>query len=309
VIALIIVVVLLALLSGALAGALIRNRAAGRQTHEQLDAARAESAQTTAELDTARGELADARGQAKSARDEAQAAQDEARAQRGEAAGARAAADAARAELAAIQESSAGGSGGSGAAEAAAGAGVSGGASVATRTGAEDPGLDSGPQTGATLAALWSLARIRQEWLSRQVASLTLEGGHPEGAWAEVTLAEVLDEEVSRIREETGTPGALRTSLHDEPPAGRSMLLLAGVQALLEALARHCQAYDLYVHLWEERLTAIVVCEGFDGPDRVASDTEAVLSALAPAGGELTLDRDQQGRLRARLSIPLHSPA
>ncbi|MBO0894446.1 MAG: hypothetical protein J2O39_08720, partial [Acidimicrobiales bacterium] len=166
----------------------------------------------------------------------------------------------------------------------------------------------SGTTTSSTLAALWSLARIRQEWLSRQVSSLSLEGVHLEGTWAEVSLAEVLDEEVSRIREETGTPGALRTSLHDEPPAGQSMLLLAGVQALLEALARHCQAYDLYVHHWEQRLTAIVVCESFDGPDRVASDTEAVLSAIAPAGGELALDRDQQGRLRARLSLPLESP-
>jgi type II secretory pathway pseudopilin PulG len=153
------------------------------------------------------------------------------------------------------------------------------------------------------LAALWALTRIRQEWTSRQSAILNLDEEPPEGEWAQATLSAVLEEEVSRIREETGTPGTLRTSLPHEPLAAQSVLLMTSLQALLDALSRHCQGYDLYVHEWEQRLTAIVVCDGFDGPDRVASDAAAVLAAIAPAGGELALDRDTKGRLRARLSL------
>jgi hypothetical protein len=158
-------------------------------------------------------------------------------------------------------------------------------------------------QTAPAFDALWALTRIRQEWATRQAAILSLDQEPPADRWAQATLAEVLDEEVARIREETGTPGTLRTSLPTAPDAGQSVLLLGGLQALLDALARHCQGYDLYVHEWEHRLTAIVVCDAFDGPDRVAEDTASVLAAIAPAGGELALDRDDRGRLRARLSL------
>jgi hypothetical protein len=154
-----------------------------------------------------------------------------------------------------------------------------------------------------TLSALWALTRIRQEWTSRQSAILSLDEEPPEGQWADATLAAVLEEEVSRIREDTGTPGTLRTALAHEPPAAQSVLLMTSLQALLDALSRHCQGYDLYVHEWEQRLTAIVVCDGFDGPDRVAADAASVLAAIAPAGGELALDRDNKGRLRARISL------
>jgi Tfp pilus assembly protein PilX len=160
-----------------------------------------------------------------------------------------------------------------------------------------------------TLAALWALTRIRQEWTSRQSAILSLEEEPPEGRWVAATLEQVLDEEVSRIREDTGTPGTLRTSLPHEPSAAQSVLLITSLQALLDALSRHCQGYDLYVHEWERRLTAIVVCDGFDGPDRVASDATSVLAAIAPAGGDLALDRDSKGRLRARLSLAVSTPA
>ena len=346
VIVIVVVVVVAAAICVALARALTRAQATAREAQGQVESARAEAARATGDLDAAKGELADAKSEAQAASEEADRAKADAQTQRVQAAGARAEAEAARvkmAELTKLADRSGGdegtppggfdsirsGSGGAGrggveadegALVAAAGAGVGTGASTATRPGAAGAlGSDTsgaassvsrqaGP-SASTLGALWSLARIRQEWLSRQVAGMTLEDAPSEGTWSQVTLEEVLDEEVSRIREDTGTPGALRTSLHDEPPAGEALLLLAGVQALLEALTRHCQAYDLYVHHWEQRLTAIVVCEGFDGPDRVASDTEAVLSAIAPAGGELALDRDQQGRLRARLSLPFRQPA
>jgi hypothetical protein len=80
-------------------------------------------------------------------------------------------------------------------------------------------------------------------------------------------------------------------------------MMLRSVQALLSALGRHCQGYDLYIHQWEGRLAAVVVCERFDGPDSVADDASAILAALKPAGGQLDLDRDPKGRLRARLSF------
>jgi hypothetical protein len=186
---------------------------------------------------------------------------------------------------------------------------------VSTALGATEPGSTepanieptnpaAAPRIDApTLSALWALTRIRQEWTSRQSAILSLDQEPPEGQWAAATLSEVLEEEVSRIREDTGTPGILRTSLPYEPPPAQSVLLMTTLQALLDALSRHCQGYDLYVHEWEHRLTAIIVCDGFDGPDRVAADATSVLSAIAPAGGELALDRDAKGRLRARLSL------
>jgi hypothetical protein len=343
VIVVVVVVVVAVAVCAMLIRELTRARASAREAKGQVEGARAEATRATGDLDAAKGELAEAKTEAQAAREEADRAKADAQTQRVQAAGARAEAEAARvkmAELTRLAETGAGadegaspgafeagsfgagsfGSGGVAAGPAASVAGAGAGPSTVTRPGAEGAigsgasGAESlvsrqGGPPASMLGALWSLARIRQEWLSRQVAGMTLEDAPEEGTWAQVTLEEVLDEEVSRIREDTGTPGALRTSLHDEPPAGEALLLLAGVQALLEALTRHCQAYDLYVHHWEQRLTAIVVCEGFDGPDRVATDTEAVLSAIAPAGGELALDRDQQGRLRARLSLPFRQPA
>jgi hypothetical protein len=165
-----------------------------------------------------------------------------------------------------------------------------------------------GGHLSEALDALWSLTRIRQEWAGRQTATIGLVDEPGSGTWSSNTLGDVLAEEVARIREDTGTPGTLRLALTDEPRPADAVLLVLSVQALLDALSRHCQGYDLYVHEWEQRLTAIVVCEGFDGPDRVATDTSSVLGAISPAGGDVTLDRDAQGRLRARLSLTVSPP-
>jgi hypothetical protein len=174
---------------------------------------------------------------------------------------------------------------------------------AATDPAASEPVEATAGNHGEALDALWSLTRIRQEWAGRQTATIGLTDEPARNAWASSSLSDVLAEEVARIREDTGTPGTLRLTLPAEPRPADAVLLVLSIQALLDALSRHCQGYDLYVHEWEQRLTAIVVCEGFDGPDRVAADASALLGAISPAGGDVTLDRDAQGRLRARLSL------
>lgn len=152
-----------------------------------------------------------------------------------------------------------------------------------------------------TLDALWSLALLELERDRRDAnaVSTASEQDQPING-----LLPSLAEEISRVREGTGTPGTLQTSIESNPTSGVSVLLLRGVQAILAAIGRHCQAYDLTVYPVEGRLVAQIVCEGFDGPDAVARDATAVLAAVRRGGGDLALDRDEQGRLRAHLSIP-----
>ncbi len=189
------------------------------------------------------------------------------------------------------------------------------GASTGGPPPAVEPGLPGGPAAGATdaalgpllsaargtLDALWQLAQLELE-RDRQVADAISTA--PGAATPVRGLLSSLAEEVGRVREETGTPGTLHTAVELEPSAGVAVVMLRGVQALLAAIGRHCQAYDLTVYPVEGRLIAQVVCDGFDGPDSVGADASAVLAAVRPAGGEVALDRDEQGRLRAHLSIP-----
>lgn len=173
---------------------------------------------------------------------------------------------------------------------------------VSEPPGTAEAALPAGDTRAATvLEALWALTtleRARAQRYAEAVSTAPARPGHADG------LAASLEDEVSRLREEAGTPGSLRVALEAEPRPGDSELLLRSVHTLLGVLSRHCQAYDLYVHEWDERLLAVLVCEGFDGPDSVADDATEVLLALAPVDGRLELDRDAQGRLRARLSIP-----
>ena len=48
-----------------------------------------------------------------------------------------------------------------------------------------------------------------------------------------------------------------------------------------------------------------VVCTGWEGPAAAADDVSRLLAAVAPAGGDLQLDADADGRLRATLQLPL----
>ncbi|MCU4184559.1 hypothetical protein K6U06_09320 [Acidiferrimicrobium sp. IK] len=178
--------------------------------------------------------------------------------------------------------------------------------------GADDPGSRAAAREGdgsltpsdpaRVLESLWALTALEQARARRFAEALSTAPPRnpPDG------LTAGLEDEVGRLREEAGTPGTLRVVLDAEPAPGDAELLLRSVQALLAVLSRHCQAYDLYVHQWEDRLLGVLVCEGFDGPDSVADETSDVLAALAPVDGRIELDRDPQGRLRARLSIPAH---
>ena len=158
---------------------------------------------------------------------------------------------------------------------------------------------------GSVLEALWALTALEQTRARRFAEAVSTAAP---SASAPGAIAAGLEEEVARLRDDTGTPGTLRVALDTEPAPGDAELLLRSVQALLAVLSRHCQGYDLYVHRWEQRLLAVLVCEAFDGPDSVADETSEVLAALGPVDGRIELDRDPQGRLRARLSIPVTGP-
>jgi len=150
------------------------------------------------------------------------------------------------------------------------------------------------------LEALWLLTRLATAWEQRHAAGLSTAAAR----FGDGALGDILAGEVSRIREEAGTPGSVQVSIDPPPDAAEAIVMVHSIQLLLSALARHCQGYDLSVRRSERGITAIVVCEGFDGPDTVADDTTAVLVAVAPAGGDVALDRDPDGRLRAQLSFP-----
>ncbi|HWG74510.1 MAG TPA: hypothetical protein VG184_10710 [Acidimicrobiales bacterium] len=158
------------------------------------------------------------------------------------------------------------------------------------------------PEPGvAHLQALWSLALLDQDrsWRLTMALPQGTDDGHRSRS-----LADALEGEVSRIREETGTPGTLEVSLDDEPGPGDALLVLRCVQGLLAVLARHSQAFDLRVVTGDGRLVATVACDDFDGPDTVADETTALLSAVRGARGEVDIDRDTDGRLRATFSLP-----
>jgi hypothetical protein len=169
-------------------------------------------------------------------------------------------------------------------------------AEAAARPAAE-PATDGVEQ----LDALWALALLRTDWARRRAGGLSTA---PEAGEEPDPLTRLLSTEVDQLRDDAGIPGSLRVAL--EPPAApeEAVVVAASTTSLLAALARWCDAYDLFLHRWEGRIAAVMVCEGFDGPDTVADETGELLAAVAPAGGDLDVDRDPQGRLRARLSVP-----
>ncbi|MHB1535653.1 MAG: hypothetical protein ACYC1D_13810 [Acidimicrobiales bacterium] len=150
--------------------------------------------------------------------------------------------------------------------------------------------------------ALWALQRWEAESARRQLAKISTLAPDPA---AEVGLADALREALARIREEIGTPSDFRSDLSHEPDPVAALLLLRSTEAVLAVLGRCSEAFDVYLHTWEGRVSVVVVCESADdieltGPD---SPTARIADAIAPAGGDLRVDRDPGDRLRARLSV------
>lgn len=156
--------------------------------------------------------------------------------------------------------------------------------------------------------ALWALGDLetRRSGYVSAPPGPSGETGQPEPL---ESLKVGLAAEVTRIREEIGTPGELEMGEFHGLDRGDSLVVVRATQALLAALARHCDAYDLRVEQDTHEARAVVTCERWEGPDRSADDMSALLKALEPVGGELDLDRDGAGRLRAALTIPVTPPS
>jgi hypothetical protein len=156
----------------------------------------------------------------------------------------------------------------------------------------------------AQLEALWSLACLEQGRAWRLTMALPLDPATPSGP---DSLATAVEREIDRIREETGTPGEVAAALPDELGAGDAMVVLKALQGLMAVLTRYSDAFDLKMGVETGQMVATLTCEGFDGPDTVADEATALLEALRPAGGEIDVDRDAEGRLEARLTLPLNA--
>jgi hypothetical protein len=186
-------------------------------------------------------------------------------------------------------------------------------------------------QDRRVLDAVWRLACLDVELERFRAAGLStaeLDAGP-------VGLAQTVEQEIARIREEIGTPGAFECDLDQEPDAAAALLLLRSVQSTLDFVARRCQAFDLRLQLrvHERRLAVTVVCDDFEsdpapadatlggapaggpGPSgagatsTVATSTTvteaaAIVKAISAAGGRLVFDRQSDGRMRAQLSVP-----
>jgi len=154
----------------------------------------------------------------------------------------------------------------------------------------------------AHLEALWALACLEQGRAWRLTMAMPDDSQTDE---APNTLRRVVEREIERIREETGTPGQLTATLPDELAAGDALVVLRALQGLMAILTRYSDAFDLHLAIEDDRLVAGLTCEGFDGPDTVADEATSLLRALGPAQGEIDVERDDEGRLAARLVIPL----
>jgi hypothetical protein len=148
------------------------------------------------------------------------------------------------------------------------------------------------------LLVLWALAQLEQQRAWR-LSLAPAPSSEPDG------LAELLAMEVDRIREEVGTPGSIDVRLEPPVAADDAVLALLAARELLAVLVPHTQAYDLAVERDGAHLEVEVICDGWEGPDTAADDIGRLLATVAPAGGDLQLEADDKGRLRATLQLPL----
>jgi hypothetical protein len=152
----------------------------------------------------------------------------------------------------------------------------------------------------AALEGLWRLAVIE----SRRAWQLTMAQALPGGTGAPASLAGSLAAEVERIREETGTPGTMRSALAAEPAPVEAVLALRAVQTLLAVLSRYCDSYDLALSGDGGKVVATLNCDRFAGGEPVLADARAVADAVVPCGGSLDLREAPGGQLCARLHLP-----
>jgi uncharacterized protein YneF (UPF0154 family) len=177
------------------------------------------------------------------------------------------------------------------------------GVAAATPAGADpDAGVD---RQGRILDAVWQLQCLDVELERRRQAGLSTASADSGGP----DLAGAVQQEITRIREEIGTPGTFRSYLDAEPDPAVAVLLLRSVQSTLDVVARHAQAFDLELRHRDGRLAVTVLCDDFEGPDpeegTVDGEAAAIASAVAFAGGTLVFDLDPGGRVRALLSVPV----
>jgi hypothetical protein len=196
-----------------------------------------------------------------------------------------------------------------------------------------DAGSHFASQDRLVMNAVWRLQCLDLERDRLRAARLTT--ADPDGDL--VGLAHGLQQEITRVREEIGTPGTFQSDLDREPDAAASLLLLHSVQSTLDFVARRCQAFDLYLNyrVHERRLAVTIVCDDFESeaPDdeapgsstagnggpvagtvhtadavatsRAVTEAAAIVGAIKPAGGRLVFDRDTDGRMRTHLSVPV----
>ncbi|MBO0729966.1 MAG: hypothetical protein J2P57_11955, partial [Acidimicrobiaceae bacterium] len=157
---------------------------------------------------------------------------------------------------------------------------------------------DASAPGSPVIDAVWALQRLEVSLARRDLARIST--AVPEHA-APAGLADALGDEVARIREEIGTPGELQSGLAEEPPPGVALLALRATETLLPILTRRSDAYDVRLTGAGRQVEVAVTCEGADPDEFPDADTDAVAAAIAGAGGTLSFDRTDDGRVRAWL--------
>ena len=173
--------------------------------------------------------------------------------------------------------------------------------------GIADPPAAGSDRADRVVSAVWRLQCLDLERSRRREAGLSTAAGTDEGP---IGLAQAVEEEIARTREEIGTPGAFRSDLEVEPDPAGALLLLRSVQSTLDFVARRSQAFDLHLHPADGALAVTVVCDDFEGDIPAASatagdtpDATAMAEVIASAGAALAFDRDADGRMRAQLRV------
>jgi hypothetical protein len=148
------------------------------------------------------------------------------------------------------------------------------------------------------LDGLWAIAQLECGWARRRQ-------GLPADGSAESGLAALLAAEVERIREEVGTPGSLELTITREVTGREELLVCRSAQALLEAVARRSQAFDLATTVDHAELAITVICHDVDRPETIMADLSALAGAIEPAGGQLHAKPPEEGQLRAEIHFPV----